>query len=226
MNIDLIFQPGNAVARVALAPHESVTAEGGSMIAMDGDMAIETTTRQRGGKGGLLAAAKRMLSGESFFLNHFTAGANGGELFLATTLPGDMLHQRLTGNTLIVQSGSYVACSDGVNIELGWQGFKSLFSGESVFWLKLSGTGDVILSSFGAIYPIEVNGEHIVDSGHIVAFDETLDFSITKPGKSWLSAFLGGEGLVCKFQGQGTVWCQSHNPSGFGATLGPMLRPR
>lgn len=226
MQIDLLFQPGNSAARVILGPNEAITAEGGAMIAMSGDMAIETTTKQRGGSGGILAGLKRMLSGESFFINHFTASPDGGELFLATTLPGDMLQREMTGETLIVQSGSFVACTEGINIDLGWQGFKSLFSGESIFWLKMSGSGKLILSSFGAIYPVEVNGEQIVDTGHIVAFDETLTFEITKAGKSWLNSILGGEGLVCKFKGQGTVWCQSHNPSGFGWELGPLLKPR
>jgi uncharacterized protein (AIM24 family) len=73
---------------------------------------------------------------------------------------------------------------------------------------------------------VPVNGEYIVDTGHIVAFDETLNFKLSKAGKSWLSSLLGGEGLVCRFQGQGTVWCQSHNAPSFGKTLGPKLRPR
>ncbi|MCI5144481.1 MAG: AIM24 family protein, partial [Candidatus Electrothrix sp. AR3] len=88
------------------------------------------------------------------------------------------------------------------------------------------GSGKVVINSFGEIYPIEVDGEYIVDTGHIVAFNETLNFDITKAGKSWISSFLGGEGLVCKFKGKGTVWCQSHNATGFGQTLGPMLRSR
>ena len=71
-----------------------------------------------------------------------------------------------------------------------------------------------------------MDGEYIVDTGHIVAFNETLDFSMTKAGKSWLSSILGGEGLVCKFKGMGTVWCQSHNPASFGTSLTPALRPR
>ena len=195
------------------------------MIAASGDMGIETTTRQRN-KGGIFSAAKRLLSGESFFLNHFTAGANGGVVHLATALPGDMMHCKLDGKKLVIQGGSFVACHPSVEIDLGWQGFKSVFSGESIFWINASGQGDLIVSSFGSIYPIEVSGEYIVDTGHIVAFDESLDFSITKAGKSWINSILGGEGLVCKFHGQGTVWCQSHNPSSFGRALGPSLRPR
>ncbi len=84
----------------------------------------------------------------------------------------------------------------------------------------------MIVNSFGAIYPVKVNGEYIVDTGHIVAFEESLNFSLTKAGKSWMNSFLGGEGLVCKFRGNGTIWLQSHNTSSFGAILGPKLKPR
>ena len=196
------------------------------MIAMSGDMQITTTTHKKGGKGSVLKAMKRMLAGENFFLNHFTAGPQGGELYLGTNLSGDMMQYPLQGENLIVQGGSFVACEPQVEIDLGWQGFKSLLSGEGVFWVNLKGTGKVIVNSFGAIYPVAVDGEYIVDTGHIVAFNETLDFTLTKAGKSWFSSFLGGEGLVCKFQGRGTVWCQSHNPGGFGRALRPMLKPR
>jgi uncharacterized protein (TIGR00266 family) len=225
MEVEIVHGPGNAAARIRLAGGESFTAEGGAMIAMSGDMSIETTTHKKG-SGGLLKAAKRMLAGESFFLNHYTAGSNGGEVWLATTLAGDMMPYDLKDETLIVQGGSYVASEPSVKIDLGWQGFKSLLSGESIFWLQLSGSGKVVVNSFGAIYPVEVAGETIVDTGHIVAFNETLDFRISKAGKSWLSSILGGEGFVCRFSGQGTVWCQSHNPGSFGHTLGPQLPPR
>lgn len=225
MNVEIVYGPGAAAARVTLAAGETVTSEGGAMIAMTGDTAIQTAARQRKG-GGFLKSAKRLLGGESFFINQFTAGRNGGEVWLATTLAGDMMQYDLAGETLIVQGGSWVASEPSVEIDVGWQGFKTLFAGEGLFWLQLKGRGKVVLSSFGAIYPIEVDGETIVDSGHIVAFNETLDFSLTKAGSSWISSILGGEGLVCRFKGRGTVWCQSHNPAGFGRVLGPMLRPR
>lgn len=225
MQTEIIHSPGNAAARIQLAPGETLTAEGGSMIALGGEVSLETSTHQRG-KGGLIKGLKRLFGGESFFLNHYTAGASGGEVWLAQTLPGDMIKLALEGNSIIVQAGSFVACSAGVGMDVGWQGFKNLLSGESLFWLRIGGTGRVVLSSYGAIYPVAVNGEYIVDTGHIVAFDETLNFKLSKAGKSWIASILGGEGLVCRFQGQGTVWCQSHNPPSFGHALGPKLRPR
>lgn len=225
MRTEIIHGPGNAAARILLDPGEQVTAEAGAMIAMSGNVGMETSTRKREG-GGFLAAAKRMLAGESFFLNHFTAGSQGGEVLLATTLPGDMMKLAMEGETLIVQSGSFVACTPGIAMDMSWQGFKNVVSGESMLWLKMSGHGRLIVSSYGAIYPVQVNGEYIVDTGHIVAFDETLNFKLTKAGKSWISSILGGEGLVCKFEGQGVVWCQSHNAPSFGQVLGPMLKER
>ncbi|QEY17509.1 TIGR00266 family protein [Cellvibrio sp. KY-GH-1] len=225
MKIEFVNQPGNTAAKITLAAGETCTAEAGSMIAMSGHMNITTSTHKKN-SGGILKAAKRMLSGESFFLNHFDPQGKAGEIWLGSNLAGDMLCVELDNENLIVQSGSFLACEESINMDMGWQGFKSLFSGESVFWLNLKGRGKVVLSSFGAIYPIEVDGEYIVDSGHIVAFNETLDFSITKAGKSWLQSILGGEGLVCKFKGKGTVWCQSHNANNFGGSLTPNLRVR
>ncbi len=225
MNIELLHRPGNTAAKITLQQGESITAESGAMIAMTGNMDITTTTHKKN-SGGLFKAAKRMIAGESLFLNHFEPQQREGTVFFGTDMAGDMMHLELDNENLIVQGGSFLACSDGVDIDLGWQGFKSLFSGESIFWLHLKGSGSLVLSAFGAIYPIKVDGEYIVDSGHIVAFDETLDFKITKAGKSWLHSFLGGEGLVCKFQGTGTVWCQSHNTGSFGNALTSYLRAR
>ena len=225
MDIELLHRPGNAAARIHLAPGETCTAEAGAMIAMSGDMRITTTTHTKGG-GSIMRALKRSLAGASFFLNHFEPGAGGGELWLGTTLTGDMETMTLDQDSLVVQGGCFVACSEGVDIDLGWQGFKTLLSGEKLFWINLQGRGQVVVSTFGAIFPVQVDGEYIVDTGHIVAFSETLDFSITKAGTSWLNSFLSGEDLVCKFRGQGTVWCQSHNPVSFGQALRPGLRPR
>jgi uncharacterized protein (TIGR00266 family) len=194
------------------------------MIAMRGNIQLETATHQR--KRSIMGGLKRMLGGESFFQNYFTPMGGPGEVMFSTTLPGDMLPLELSGVGIIAEGGSFVVRSNSVQMDTAWQGLKSAFSGESLFWLRLHGSGTVVLNSFGAIYPIDIDGEYIVDTGHIVAFEETLNFSISKAGKSWVSSFLGGEGLVCKFTGKGRVWCQSHNAPAFGSLLGPLLRPR
>jgi len=225
MQIDILHQPESAIAHIHLNPYDSLLAEAGAMVAMDPGIAT-TTTLRRGQGGGMMGGLKRMLAGESLFVSEFRAGSAPGGLYLAPQLPGDMVHYILQGSGLVVQSTGYVACTAGVAIDLGFQGLKSLFSGESIFWLTASGTGDVLLSSFGAIYAIDVDGEYIVDTGHIVAFEQTLDFSIQNAGGNWLGAFLGGEGFVCRFTGRGKLFCQTHNPGAFGSRVGSRLPAR
>ena len=225
MEIEFFHRPGNTAARVQLAAGESWKAEAGAMISMSPDLDVSTTTHKKSG-GSFFKAAKRMLAGESFFLNHFTASGREGELWLAPSLPGDLIEVDVTETPLIASGGSFVAADGGVELDLNWQGFTSLLSGESAFWLRLTGHGKAILNAFGTIYPFEVENAAIVDTGHIVAFPETLSFSLSKAGRSWVSSFLGKEGFVCRFEGRGNIWCQSHNPNAFGKWVGPRLKPK
>ncbi|MDH5655015.1 MAG: TIGR00266 family protein [Spirochaetia bacterium] len=225
MKTEILHRHSNTAAKISLSEEETCTTESGAMIAMSGNMSISTSTYKKGG-GGIFKAAKRLLAGESFFLNHFQPSGGSGELWVSPVLTGDLVEHNLSGEKLIVQSGSFLAAASTVNVDVGWQGFKNFLSGESLFWLNLSGDGPVILSAFGVIYTVEVDGEYIVDTGHIVAFDETLNFSISKAGKSWISSFFGGEGIICRFKGKGKIYCQSHNPSSFGHSLTPSLKPR
>ena len=225
MNVEILHQPDSAIARVTLESGEELVAEAGCMVAMSGYINASTTLRQGKG-GGILGGLKRLVAGESLFLSVFRSPKAGGEVFLAPKFMGDILLYQVTAIGLVVQSTSYLASENNVDIELGFQGLKSIFSGESVFWLNVTGNGGVILSSFGAIYEINVDGEYIVDTGHIVAFEKSLNFEITKAGSSWLGAFLGGEGLVCRFKGQGKIYCQSHNAGAFGSAVGSKLPAR
>ncbi|MDC7233704.1 MAG: TIGR00266 family protein [Spirochaetales bacterium] len=228
MNIEILKRPSNSAAKVSLEAGQSVTAEGGSMIAMSGDMSLETKiSKNEGGAKGFLKGMARMLGGEGIFMNYFTAGPQGGDVFLATTLPGDMAVLELDGTTSIkVQKSSFVAHGPDVNMNIKWEGFKNVFSGENMIWLEMTGKGKVVINAFGMIYPVQVDGEYIVDTGNIAAFEESLDFKISKAGGSWVSSFLGGEGLVCRFKGKGTVWCQTHADQTFGQSLTPFLIPR
>jgi uncharacterized protein (TIGR00266 family) len=225
MKVDILHQPDSSVVKVDMAPMEELVAEAGSMVAMSGHMNASTTLRQGKG-GGIFGGLKRMLAGESLFLSVFRSGGSPAEIYLAPKLMGDVLPYQLTETGLVVQSTGYLASTPGVDIEVGFQGLKSLFSGESIFWLNVTGSGLVLLSSFGSVYEIDVDGEYVVDTGHIVAFEKSLNFSITKAGSSWIGAFLGGEGLVCRFQGRGKLFCQTHNPGAFGYAVGSKLPPR
>ena len=76
----------------------------------------------------IFKAAKRLFAGESLFLNHFTATREAGEVWLGSSLAGDMMRYELDNETLIVQAGSFVACEHDVNMDMGWQGFKNFLS--------------------------------------------------------------------------------------------------
>lgn len=227
MQHEIIARPANTAVRIDLDQGEAITCEVGAMIAMTTGLTVETTSRSRGGKGGIMKGIKRLFSGESFFLNHFTAQKPNQTMYLGPALMGDIQHHVLDSATLVVQGSSWLASDPGIEIDTTWQGFTSaLFSGERMFWVKCSGSGNLFLNSFGSIYEVDVDGKYTVDTGHIVAFEETLQFKIGKAGQSLIGSFLGGEGLVCKFEGQGKLYCQSHNPPSFGNLLGPKLRPR
>jgi len=227
MQYEFLSRPAMTAAKLTLDAGESITCEVGAMIAMSRGFNVETTSRNKGGSGGIVKGLKRMFAGENFFLNHFTATSPAQSLFIGPAMLGDIIHYPMTGGTLVVQGSSWLASTSGVEIDATFQGIgKALFSGEGIFWVKCTGRGDLILNSFGAIHCVEVNGEFVIDSGHIVAFEDTLEFRLGKAGKSLIGSFLGGEGLVCKFSGQGKLYYQTHNPPSFGKLLGPKLKPR
>jgi len=227
MNIDIQNRPSYAIAEVNLAQGESVMSEGGAMVSMTSNVTVSTSTFSTGGGGlgGLLKAAKRLLAGENFFLNKFTAGGEG-HITLAPVLVGDIEHITLDGTkNLIVQSSSYLANSEGLEMDTQFGGMKGFFSGEGLFWIKFSGSGDLLVNSFGGIFQVEVDGTYIVDTGHIVAFEDTLNYKVKKVG-GWKATILSGEGLVCEFEGKGKVWMQTHNAPEFGKFVGVKLPPR
>jgi uncharacterized protein (TIGR00266 family) len=226
MRIELLQRPASAVARIHLQTGETFVGETGSMVAMTTGIDVETSTRSRG-RQGVLAGLKRMFSGENFFLNHYRAAADGQELVLAPTMPGDLETIEVRGTTILVQSDGWLGSTSDVAIDTGFQGFGvGLLGGEGFFWVKLSGNGTAVVSSFGMIYRVEVDGSYVVDTGHVVAFEETLQMSVGRANTTLIGSFLGGEGLVCTFTGRGTLWCQSHNAPEFGRELGPELTPR
>jgi uncharacterized protein (TIGR00266 family) len=226
MQIEIIGRPAASAAKLTLAMGETVICEVGAMIAMSAGVSVETSSQKKGA-GGFMRGLRRMFAGENFFLNHFSAAAPDQTLFIGPGMLGDITHHAMRGGSLIVQGSSWLASSSEVVVDASFQGLtNALFSGEGMFWVKCSGHGDLLLSSFGAVYEVAVDGPYVVDTGHIVAFEDTLQFSVGKAGRSLLGSLLGGEGLVCKFEGRGLLYCQSHNPPSLGKLLGPKLKPR
>ncbi len=199
-------KPDYAFLTVQLPADKMIKVEASAMATMDTH--IRMKTRLKGG-------FSRLLSGESIFLNEFTAQGGHGEIGIAPAAPGDLMHQYLDGQTLYLQNSAFVACSPDVNIETKWQGLvKGFFSGEGMFLIRATGKGDLWFNTYGASIEIDVTDDYVVDTNNIVAFTEGLEYTITKVG-GYKSLFFSGEGFVCRFKGQGKVWLQTRTPSAF-----------
>jgi uncharacterized protein (TIGR00266 family) len=220
MQTNLLYQPSQSLAQCWLAPGESVVAESGAMVGMSTN--VQMTTQS----GGLMKGLKRLFGGESFFRNTFTAQGGQGEVLFATPLCGDMAVLEAGQRQWCIQNSAYVASSPAVDVKTKSGGFKGMFSGAGLFVLETQGQGQVIIGTFGALEPVQVDGSMVIDTGHLAAWESTLQYKVGKSGAGWIASFLSGEGLVCHFQGQGTVYLQSRNAAEYGAAIGAMLPPR
>ncbi len=217
MPYEVKSSPDFAIIDFQLADGESVVAESGAMVSMSSNIKMKTEAR-----GGILAAAKRkLLGGESIFQNTYTAENGPGQVMLAPGSPGDIIAFDLeSGRSLMIQSSAYVAATPDVTLDTKWGGAKGFFSGVGMFLLKATGPGTVFVASYGAIYPKRCEGQYIVDTDHIVAFQDSVQYTISKVG-GIKSLFFGGEGLVARFSGQGMIYAQTRSPSSLAAFLHP-----
>jgi len=220
MQSQVKLSPEYAMLEVHLQPGEKLVAESGAMVAMDSS--IKLTSKARGGV--LKGLKRKMLGGESFFQSTYEAPAQPGKVYLAPGCPGDVRELELAqGQSMMIQSSCYMASTPDVTLDTKWGGAKGFFSGTGMFLLKASGPGKVWISSFGAMATREVEAAFTVDTGHIVAFSETLDYGISKVG-GLKGLLFSGEGLVAKFSGHGTLFVQTRNPGSFASFLHP-FRP-
>ena len=220
MNIEVRYGPAYALALVTLDRGETIEVESGAMVGMSPDIEMETAAM-----GGFLKSIGRsMFGGESFFLNSYTAVAQGDIVALAPPLPGDIAVIEMHGETLMVQSGSYLASSEGITVDTKWSGAKTFFGSEGLIMLRISGTGTLIVSSYGAIHEVELAaGEaFVVDTGHLVSFEEHLKFDLKKVA-GWKSTLFSGEGLVIELEGPGKLTMQSRSQDSFLSWLIPQL---
>ena len=221
MQYEIRQKPNFSIARIQFdQPGEQLVVESSAMVAKDS--ALEMKTQMRGG---LLGAAKRkMLGGESLFQNTFTATQAGQSLWVAPAAEGDLLAVEMDGSPIMMSSGNYVASGPSVTLDTSFAGLKGFFSQGGLFMLKAEGTGPLFMGSYGGIHPVQVGPQgYIVDNFHIVAFTSGLSFQMQRMGglKSMIG---GGEGSVCRFSGQGTVWISTRSSGALADFLHP-FRP-
>lgn len=201
---------------------ETMKNETGAMAFMTSGMKMDTNTG-----GGLLKGLGRALSGDTIFLNYFTAQRDGEQVGFSACSPGRIMPIRLDGtNTIIGQKNAFLAAEDSVDIDIHFR--KSLgaglFGGEGFVLQKFSGTGVAFLEIDGEIIKKELApGEKLlIDPGHLAAMEESVGFDIerVKGAKN----ILFGEGLFfSRLTGPGTVWLQTMPISSLARALVPYL---
>lgn len=208
MEYEYTHQPSFTHLLVTLEEGESFLAEPGAMVSHTPNVSLKTESSGSG----LLGAAKSMMGGESAFVNRFTAEDSSGTLTLAPPSPGDIKSHELQGETLYAIDGAFLAGTEGIEIDSELGGIKSILGGASLTPLALKGDGTAFIDAYGGLDKIELDrGEsYVIDNGHIVAWDDQIDFTTESVG-GLKSSVVGGEGLVFEFTGPGTAWYQTRD---------------
>ncbi len=217
---EILHQPSFSLAVVRLAAEQSILAEAGAMVSMSANVELQSQM-----KGGLMGALKRAVGGESAFVSTFTARGAPGEVTFAPGSPGDIAAVELGNQMFYVQSSSYLAGDASLAVDTRWGGAKSFFGGEGLFVLQVSGTGLLLLSSFGAIHRKRLAaGEHyVVDTGHLVAWEGTMQYTLRKAAPGFFRSMVSGEGVVSEFTGPGELLIQTRNLAAFAGLLKPFF---
>ena len=218
MDVAIRHSPSFAAARITLDPGEEVRAESGAMMATSSGVGITSSTQ-----GGMVKGLKRsLLGGESLFVTTFSAPATGGWVDVAHHLPGDVITTSVTPDRpLSITRGCWLASASSVELDAKWGGFKNLFGGEGGFLVRAAGSGTVLLACYGAIDTIQLGpGESLtIDTGHVVAFDPSVNSQLRKVATGVIQTLKSGEGFVFDFTGPGWIMTQSRNPSALQAWI-------
>lgn len=218
---EIEHQGAFALAVVKLEMDQSINAEAGAMVAMSANVDLKSEL-----KGGVLGALKRAVGGESAFVSTFTALGGPGEVAFAPGMPGDIAGIEMQGQTFLVQSSSYLAGDTSLNVNTRFGGARSFFGGEGLFLLEISGTGLLLVSSFGSIHRkvLRPGDRYVVDTGHLVAWEGHMQYHLRKAAKSgFFRSMLSGEGLVAEFSGPGEILIQTRNLAAFAGLLKPFF---
>ena len=203
---------------VELAPGDTFIAEGGAMCWMSDGMKISSRLL-----GGLVKAGMRKLvGGESLFVGEYQH-PGGGSASFSPAVPGTVLQRTLNGDSLTLTAGSFLGCTPGIELSTRFGGLRAFFSREGPFFVECSGYGEVFFNSFGAVVEKRIKGTFTVDTGHVVAWEKGLSYSIGGM-RSLKSTLFSGEGLVMNFAGSGRIYLQTRTMKSLSGWLASFCR--
>lgn len=221
MRFEILHQPAYALAKIFLDPGEGVRAETGSMVAMS-----STVDLNAGLVGGIGKALGRMLTGETAFQSVYTAARGSGEVWLAPSTLGDIAAIELRGDAFFLSSGAFLAADPELTVR-SRTSLRGFLSGEGMFMMRVDGVGTILASALGGILSRELqHGESFkVDTGHVVAFSESMNVKVRKAARSFFGSVVSREGVVAEFTGPGIVYIQGRSPDAFAAYITSFLEP-
>ncbi len=208
------------MVEVELDPGETVIAEAGAMNYLEDGISFEArmgdgSDVNQGFMSKLFSAGKRMISGESLFMTHFTNQGHGKKrVAFAAPFPGSIIPLNMAelGEQVYLQKDSFLCAAKGTRVDIAFQrrlgaGF---FGGEGFILEHLKGDGMAFAHAGGTVVRKELKGETLkLDTGCVVGFTAGIDFDIERV-KGLRSMFFGGEGLfLATLSGHGSVWIQS-----------------
>lgn len=209
------------ILRCILNRGETIKTSAGSMSWMSDGFDLEVKS------GGLMKGISRMFSGESMFVNYYTANRDNQEIVFASSLPGEIKHIKMNGQTLIGQKSAYLASDMGVEFKTVFtKKFSSgLIGGEGFILQQFSGHGDLFLEADGSLteYNLGPGETMLVDQGHVFLFEESVSYEI-ETIKGMKNVFFGGEGMfLVRLVGPGKIILQSMPISNLAARIVPFV---
>ncbi len=205
---ELLCQGDSRLLKINATQGDVYRVEAGSMVGMTPTFELKVKAGSIGKMFG------RVMSGESALIQEYIAKSDG-ELLLAPIGSGDITKVELDGTKQYrISNGNFLACTDGINLEAKAR-VKGIFgTGESIFGLRTQGAGTLFVSSCGSIHKIVLNQneKYIIDSSHLVLWDNDMEYSTELANGDMISSFFSGEGFVAKFKGPGEIWIQTRKP--------------
>jgi uncharacterized protein (TIGR00266 family) len=225
MKYEIKYRPSYALLVVTLDKDETLTAESGAMTYMDPTIEARTRKREKSLLGSL---GLKLIGGQSFWVNDYTATTGAGEIGLVAAPVGDI--EKLVvkpGQGFIIQKSAYIASTQGIDLDVKWEGFTKGLFGQGLFMIRATGNGQLFINTFGAIdkHVLDAGQTLIVDNFHLVGFSDSCTYKVRKFG-GLKETLLSGEGLVTHITGPGEVHIQTKNIREFVEWLWTLLAPK
>ena len=225
MKYEIKYKPSYSMLVITLDQGETITAESGALTYMDPTIEARTRKREKSLLGSL---GLKLIGGQSFWVNDYTAKSGPADVALVSAPVGDITMLELKQNQgYIIQKSAYIASTNSVNLDVKWEGFTKGLFGQGLFMLKAKGPGLLFINTFGAIdkHTLQPGQTLIVDNFHLVGFSDTCTYKVTKFG-GLKETLLGGEGLVTQITGPGEIYIQTKNLREFVDWLWTLLEGR